>query len=216
METITQEIKVYDYNDVKNDVDGIRDKVLDNLRYINTEMDIISDSFAQWIQEIFCEIGSADTSPIYYCLRDRGEYVSFNATIYADDIILKNGLFDMCAQFPTWKGLHDICGNLIYSILKTPHLSLILNNICELDIWASTSDIMKYTATWGIDGECKENVFEAVREHIAEAMEEFLCDIKAMLVNAGNEEIDYLQSDNAILETIECNDYKFTENGEIY
>jgi len=44
----------------------------------------------------------------------------------------------------------------------------------------------------------------------------FIKDLEYAILNWLNDEYEYLQSDDAIIDTIEANEYDFTENGERY
>lgn len=79
--------------------------------------------------------------------------------------------------------------------------------------YASKSDIDIYLNTYA---SIETPLIDQAIENVQSALTEIYLDLCRKLENTGYAEIEYQNSDEAIIETIEANDYDFTEDGKLY
>jgi len=81
--------------------------------------------------------------------------------------------------------------------------------------YASTDDIDLYIHNYssGINTGC-ENINEVV-ENVLHKLEDIYIDLCSQLEKQGYDEIEYQQSDECIIEDIQCNEYEFTKDGKL-
>jgi len=83
--------------------------------------------------------------------------------------------------------------------------------------FASKSDIDLYIENYNSSINCVNiNNIDKVIEKVLHKLEDIYINLCKELEKYGYDDIKYQDSDEAIIETIQCNEYDFTENGEIY
>lgn len=199
MRTETIEQKIYDYQDVVDDVDGIKSKVLSELLDINTDDNWYEDDFSFIKEKALTERGIQIDTIRFSGFCSQGDGASILGSINIKDFCK---LHNITCRFMT---LADRIS--IDIVQKTNGFSAhyVHENTVETDV------------NIDIDEDATPNIYEAL-ETLSVQIEEALAlrstnkDIYKQL----NDQWDYLRSEKGILETIEANEYEFTNEGKIF
>ena len=199
MQEITKLFKVYTFDELP---ENIQEKVIDNFRENNLDYDWWENTFEDFIS--ICAILGIETDhkKIFFSgFSSQGDGACFEGEYKYK----KGSVKEIKAYAPLDKKLHEIALNLsklqskaFYRLQATiKHSGHYYHCNCT-DIDVSRTDYIDITDE-------QEN-----------GIIEYLRDLMNWLYKTLEKEYEYLQSDDAIKETIAANEYKFLENGKIY
>jgi hypothetical protein len=192
MQEVTITYKTFKFEELE---DKVKEKVIDNHRYINLHDDWFEfcyESFDDRLQDIG--------------LFNKGYWFSLDRDYHIE---MRDPRFKSCATFIS-KALdkHDIK-------LKGSVFEIVLNEIVLEKVTYVRDGGHKIVLSYIPDSKrCSRlhkllvRVEEALNEFLKDTLDEFLSDLQ--------KEYEYLSSDEAIRDTIEANDYDFLENGRIF
>ena len=191
----TEKFEVYSFKDLKSNKE-LKEKVLQNLSDINTDYewyDFIYDDAKTIGNYMGIEIGKIWFSGFY----SQGDGACFEGH-YS---FAKNSINNIKGYAPKDKELHRIVKEL--QELQKKHFYQLTATIKHRGHYyhSNCTDIQVYK-----DG----NYFDS------EELETLLRDFMEWIYEQLENEYDYATSEEAILETIEANDYEFTGDGKIY
>lgn len=191
----TEKFEVYSFKDLKTNKE-LKEKVLQNLSDINTDYewyDFIYDDAKTIGNYMGIEIGKIWFSGFY----SQGDGACFEGH-YS---FAKNSINNIKGYAPKDKELHRIVKEL--QELQKKHFYQLTATIKHRGHYyhSNCTDIQVYK-----DG----NYFDS------EELETLLRDFMEWIYEQLENEYDYATSEEAILETIEANDYEFTGDGKIY
>jgi hypothetical protein len=185
---------VYNFEELE---EKTKEKALDELRHINTEFDwwdLVEDDF-----KILCKLIGVEVKNIYFSgFCSQGDGACFEG-FYA---YAKGSCRAIRDHAPTDTELHRITDEL-YQVQAKNFFRL------SAQVKQRGHYLHKYCTEIRVDGQNSEDKYPA-----EEAIIELLRDLMEWLYRTLEKENDYLTSDEAIIETIEANEYEFTENGK--
>ena len=202
METITTETKVYNLADINKDSD-LKEKVLKENYDINV-------SFEEWHEpelnnwkEILNRLGFADSTIHYSGFSSQGD----GACFVTDDTFyyFKGQTAKIKEEYPTFTELHEIADRL-QAVQKRGVYGL----------YGTITHRGHYSHHNSMDVEVFNRVGNCVNDSIQNEYAGIIKDLAKMIYKGLEKEYDYLTTEEAILITIAANDYKFTEDGELY
>ena len=203
MRTETLEVKVYSVKDIMSNP-SLLDKVLENHRHINVEhdwWDFNYEDFVEYNNDCF------HIDRIYFSgFWSQGDGAMFEYSSVNDK--LRDMFIDTLDLTPMRKSW--LRNNIAVSGNSKQRGNYYHSNSCTHNIyWEVDNGDLHYTTTlyqWmqSYEGEFEDFVIEYYKD---------LCD---NLYRGLEETYNYLTSDQQVLETLECNGYEFTEDGNIY
>lgn len=199
IETILKE--VYNFDDVMSD-ENLKNKVLENYRDFNTSEDFWHNFIIDEQKEKLSNIGFNDVEIYYSGFWSQGDGACFICNNFDVKKILEHDMFKnfTSKQKNILSGLH---GNG-YMDLKIYHnFRYYHERSCSYD--------------FSFDGDYSKDY-----NHISNLCNDFFSTLKSLHVNLScdiykmlESEYNQLQSDELILESLQCNEYEFDENGKI-
>lgn len=214
METITVQTNVYTFSELSDDA---KEKVLNDMRETN-----VFEDWYLFVYEDFKEICKTlsltiDLKQTYFsgfgCQSD-----GCSSTGYIDIVKFYNAIHS-----ESWK---NHAPNLKKDNNFSPCLQKVDKRVLSLieDGILDTSCYIKPTnreSSIKIEFECENianrqtNIAKEI-ESLEYFLDQNLNELNSLLFNLLEREYEYQTSDNAIIETIQANEYKFTEDGEIF
>lgn len=209
------EVKVYSFNELSEQA---KKKVIETLSDINTDYnwwDAVYDDFATFCGTIGIEVDLKNT---HFALSySQGDGAGFSARIDLPKLL-------EAIDNQTWKDGYPKENFKFYPVTVN------MKRICKLiqsgsidgNAWIEESNrgtdsklVNEYSLTIG--GKCMNPVrVQEELDNLIEFLEDVTKTLNRWFFNNLRTECDYLSSDEAIIETIEANEYEFTENGKIF
>ena len=195
MKTITKEFKVYDYSDViKNE--ELKGRVLEKMSDVN-----IFEEWWDFCFEDFKEIAKLigiDIKNIYFS----GFYSQGNGACF-------EGYYSYAKQ--SIKNLKAFCPNEteVFKIAEG------LQAIQKKHLYSLSASV-KHSGHYYHSGCTEIQVYKNDSYEDIQEIDELLRDFMDWMYSKLRKEYEYLTSEESILETIEINEYKFNENGDIF
>lgn len=192
----TETINVYKFNELSEQA---KQKAIEDYRNLERDFSWLPDDIKEeLLQDDRFERVENIVYSLSYC---QGDGLSFSCDGFSDETLLKafNSVLgegkERCARV-----LVDEFGWMF----KTRHNN---GNYC----YASNSDVVKYDGAWHHDN--IEGVLDEVRDYLAEEVYLPKC---RELESYGYSLIEYEDSDECIIESLEINGWEFLESGEFY
>ena len=187
---ITKTIELYKFSEIKDQ--NIRDTIIDNYRYINTDYSWYDYTLDDYIEKLET-IGFMEPDINFSGFCNQGDGASFDCHYIDTTKILKH----LNIEYSNWK--HDaICNYATYGVQKNSY---------------STHYSHKKTRYTGIDVDMDYQKsfwrFEKLAYSICDWIETLRLDLCNEIYNALSNEYDSLLSAEAIIETLEANEYYF-------
>jgi hypothetical protein len=212
-------VKLYKFDELSKEAQEYAIEKWRNSMEWDIESSMITEHFEEVLKEKHLPNEDIEWS-LAYC---QGDGVAFYGTVYNDDIkiIAKNFLND--EDYKLLEAIHNedftveakIYRNSYgyrYSHWNTMEVEMnhddIDNMIYYLHDIEKDYDSEEYTEAY--------NKINNLINSIEEYLSSYIKDVSRELERDGYAEIEYLQSDESIEETIKCNDYEFTEDGEMH
>lgn len=185
----TEEIKIYKFSELS---DEAKERAIDNLRDINLDHDWWDFAYMD-AENVYLKITGFDVGRGSYC---NIEFIDSPADT-AEAILANHG--EVCETYKLAKGF--------------------LENLEELtndrDKWHDKAEEMYKEDKEEAYDVCMEHAYDK-EDEIENLEDEFLKELSEEYLTMLREEYEYKYSDEAVIETIEANDYEFTEDGNIY
>lgn len=199
MKTITQTINLFKFEEL---IEEVQQKVIEKNRYINTDFDwheSIFESFKEDNEKYF------DIKNIYFT----GFYSQGDGAMFEYSCINENLLNEAIESLNLQKWKKQILSTQICISGKGVQRGHYYHeNSCDHTIYIEDNNNGYY-----------QNIYDLIDLYSSD-IEDFIItkykDICHDLYKNLENEHDYLQSDEVIKETLICNDYDFTEEGDIY
>lgn len=170
-------------------------------------------SFLSEIWEADCTIDNAkdigrllglDISKIYYSgFSSQGDGACFEGSFCAKDC---KGEKAMIEELPLCKELHRIAKAFEVLAAKYPSLVFTVNHSGHY----YHKNCTQFAIEFGLDGEEETKAFNDDESNIIEASKDFM----EWIYKSLEEDYDYVTSEEQVIESIEANDYEFTEDGK--
>ena len=209
MRIVTKSFNVYSMEDVLNDPE-LKAKVIENHRYFNVEFndwhDFIFDAWKEKLENYGFIMPEINYSGFW----SQGDGASF--TCYRVDIPV------FLENFNDEIGLTDKQKNLLLALMKDYdvfgfEVKRRDHRYCHAHtVYVDTEDCLYHF-----------NGYEHLQAFLTSAMQRFEDVISDKVIEFSNKiyrelekEYDYLTSEDAIIESLQANDYEFTEGGKIY
>ena len=196
----TQEIKIYNIDDLKLEENKeLKEKVLDNYRYINVDNHSLTE-FDEGYNEFLNEHGflSADISYDVSCCQGSG--ACFDCKEFDLNLLLK----DFNIKHKQW---------LINIIQDYGEIEIKENSFGYHYCHSNTRDL--YINFYDRSFHSHDRIDKEIQK-IAEYLEDLRKDLSDELYDMLQKDYDYQISDEAVMETLEANNYEFTGDGNIY
>ena len=196
----TQEVRIYSIEDLELEENKeLKEKVLDKHRYINVE-DYSLTEFNEGYNIFLNEHGflNADISYDVSCCQGSG--ACFDCKEFDLNLLLKD--FDI--KHKQW---------LINIIQDYAEIEIKTNSFGTHYCHSNTRDLNIYFYDRGFHSH---NRIDREIQRIAEYLETLRKDLSDELYDMLQKDYDYQISDEAVMETLEANDYEFDESGRIY
>lgn len=210
MRTVTREITVYSVDDVLN-MPELKEKVLENHRHFNVEFRGWHDFIIDEWEESLENYGFVSPEIIYSGFWSQGDGASFTCNCVDIAIFLEK------------------CSNEVDLTEKQKRLLLAL--IKDYDVFGFAVKRRSYhyyhEHTVYVDSEDGLYYFQQKAPRLANLLEnamqkmerviaEKVVELSRQIYHELEKEYEYLTSDEAIIESLRCNAYEFTENGKIF
>jgi len=194
-----QTIKTFSFSELS---ESAKDSVLSNSRNINTDYDWHNDDDDDF--KSICSLLGIDVDNIYYSgFSSQGDGACFEGAY-----TYKSGLLKAIKEYaPIDKELHRIAKQL--QLVKYRGVSATIKHSGHY-YHEYCTDIAVYQEDK--DGYSDDDAPIELSDEITELMR----DLMRWLYKSLESQYEYLTSDEAIIETIEANDYQFTEDGELF
>lgn len=208
MRTVTKTLDIYSIEDVKNN-EELKELVLEKNRDINVDNNYWFEGTLESWKERLMEYGFIEPDIRFSGFWAQGDGASFTSKAVYLDLYLK-------AFRPT-----------AYSDRQIKLFLDLIRNYDVVEFSVERRDnrhVHEYTTTvWCDDylynfNRCPRlqlllsNFIEDLRVHMQDKIEE----LNRKIYKDLNAEYDYLESDEAVMETLEANEYEFTADGRIY
>ena len=195
-----QEVKIYSVDDLKlKENKELKEKVLDKHRYINVD-DFSLTELNEYYNEFLNEHGflNADISyDVSYC---QGSGACFDCKDFDLNLLLK----DFNINHKQW---------LINIIQNYGEIEITRNSYSNYYCHSNTRELY---VNFYDKGSNSHNRIDREIQKIAEYLEDLRKDLSDELFDMLQKDYDYQISDEAVMETLEANDYEFTGDGKIY
>lgn len=122
----------------------------------------------------------------------------------------KGALQALKKEFPQWAEIHDICKRLTQ--MQKPNFYGVNVDISQNGRYCHEMT-MSFNISVYIEGQGERY---DIPQRLEEEVEEIFRDLARDIYKSLEAEYDYLTSDEQVDEMILCNEYQFTEDGEIY
>ena len=198
------ETVVYDVKDLKKN-EELKELVIEKNYDLNVDNDWWSESTLETWKDILSTMGFYDSCIMFSGFCSQGDGACFTTDFYSYE---KGFITKLKTKFPKWNELHEVAKSLQKAYQKTKYQAY--GKITHSGMYyheMSTNikvlqDFKEYGEGW-------------VKEEIATLFEDVLVDINKLIYKHLQEDYEYLTSEEAIMETIESNDYTFDEDGKL-
>ena len=198
MRTITKQYTIYNYQDLLNNPE-LKQKVLEKHHDINTEFDWYDFTLDDWKQKLEAA-GFLNPEIQFTGFWSQGDGASF--TCNNIDLVK----FMESEQTFTQRQINIIRALQEYNIISFKINRRAFQYSHKYTCYVDFTDY-GIRANWNHIQKIIDNVHSSI---ISRRL--YLCDD---IYESLEKEYDYLSSEEAIMETLECNDYEFYENGDI-
>ena len=198
----TETVEIYKFNELS---ESAKENALENLREINIR-------YGDWWDSIYdmykCDTPGFEIDNIYFSgFWSQGDGAMFEGCI-TDDVLdlIKPSYRNEAYNRDFYK---------VINLIKKDYISVFgkFKQYGHYYHHKSYSDTLEYEFINDSYGKDYSNV-EEVLEDILEEIREHYEDVCMKLYRDLEKEYEYLTSEEAIIETIECNEYEFTKDGE--
>ena len=209
MRTVTKEFTVYSVDDVLT-MPELKEKVLENYRDFNVDFDDWHDFTLDNWKEKLESCGFYQPEINYSGFWNQGDGASF--TCYRVDIPV------FLEKFSDEIDLTEKQKKLLLALLKDYYVfgfdvKRRTHHYChENTVYVDSEDCLYNFTGYNRLYTFLESAMQKIENAIAEKVIEFSCQIYREL----EKEYYYLTSEEAVFESLRCNDYEFTEDGKIY
>jgi hypothetical protein len=194
MRTLVTKTDVYKFHELSEDA---QETVIAKYYDIN-----IYDEWHEFVIDMMKDAGAMigiDISDIYYRgFWSQGDGACFHGTYE----YRKGGYKRVVKEFPEWKELHAIAKGL--QEIQRKHFYQLSAKVGR----GYNANLYSHENTTSI------RVYDMYGETNNESVCELLRDFMRLIYSTLKKEYEYLTSEETIIETIESNEYEFTENGE--
>jgi len=197
MRTITKEIELYKFEELS-------EKAKDKFRY---SQDL--EELQEFIRDYIGEYLGLDYSGLEYSLNYcQGDGVCFKLDNLSAEKLRE---FDTYNEFKEFRQFEldlflPLIGNGIFFTRVNSHYSHERSYNIDIDLW-----YIERTFNRELSERLKDRL-----ELFIDALRSWYIDLQIKIRDYGYKEIEYLQSDECIIELCDCNGYEFTEDGKIY
>lgn len=202
MHTVTTETVVYSFDELSEQA---KEKARDWYRATGFYYEWWGCVYEQYTTA--CKLFGLDISRIMFSgFWSQGDGASFTGTYYYK----KGGLQALRKEFPQWIEIHDICKRLTQ--IQKPNFYGVNVDISQNGRYCHEMT-MAFSVSVYIEGSGERyDIPQGLEEGVAAIFRDLARDIYKSL----EAEYDFLMSDEQVDESILCNEYQFTEDGEIY
>lgn len=189
MQIITTKTQVYKYNELPKEVQS---KVLENLYDLNTDYEWYELTIDESKKHL-SEMGFDEATISFSGFSSQGDGASFDASV----------------DLKKWLKIHRLSNK--YRALY--------NHADEVSVSITKSGHYEHEYTMGIDSDYYSLESEKAQNQLLELENKILEDAREearIIYKTLEKEYEYLTNEDAIIETIEANDYNFTINGKIF
>jgi len=200
--TVTTETEVFAYSELSEQA---KEKAREWYRNGNLDYEWWEGVEEQYTTA--CALFGLDISRIMFSgFWSQGDGASFTGTYSYK----KGALQTLKKEFPQWTELHDICKRLTQ--MQKPNFYGVSVDISQSGRYSHEMTMSFNVSVYieGVGG--RYDIPEGLEEDVADIFRDLARDIYKSL----EAEYEFLNSDEQIEEAILCNDYQFTEDGEIF
>ena len=202
MRTITKEIQLYKFEELS-------DKAKDEVRY-SQDLYILSDYIEDYLNQYLGEYLGLNYSGLEYSLNySQGDGVCFKLDSLSTSKLRELDKYNEFKEFRDFE-LDLFCSFIAGGGIEFNRVNSFYSHARSYSIELSVWDISQIY--------CRELSLRLVTrlELFIDALRSWYIDIQKQVEDYGYSEIEYLQSDEWLIELCECNGYEFTQDGKLY
>jgi hypothetical protein len=204
MKDITTVTTVYKFNELPED---IQDKVLENLYDINIDFDWWDGDLDEWKGKLK-ESGFDNGDINFSVFHSQGDGASFTADLKT---ILESRKDKYPVLYKYWMNDEiDLYGDVTRTDSRNGHKFTAKTRL-DYDLCIDEDEYPD-----GFDLDTLYDTLRAQADNLEDEIEDLRQSLCEDIYSELSKEYDYLTSREAIIETIEANDYDFTEDGKIF
>lgn len=198
-------IILYKFNELKKD---IKENVIEKNRYINVEFNQWDEPITEQIPEELSELGYKNANFYYSGFSSQGDGASFTATINVKEWLKGRGIAKKYALLANWCNKFYENGTGGFEITRSGgyyhEYSMTVEMPIDFDIDSDEELTSKQSSKlYNLANELSELIIEDARQ-----------EAKKLYKRLEKYYFELLE-DEAVAETLEANDYEFTENGKL-
>jgi len=199
MRTITSVKTVYNFSELSEEA---KEHVIETLHDINTDSNYWHDSTIDQFHSILNILGFNYTKIYYSGFWSQGDGACFTC----DSFNYQAGsIKELKKEYPQWVELHEFLDTFMAALKKYFYnidIKLTHSGMYYHENSVSTDITINRDGAW-------------ISDEGHELFEDILRDFMRLIYKSLEEEHDYLSSKESIIETIECNEYEFTAEGDM-